>query len=129
MVLAISGLIFNHWLELFKGFVGAKFAKPGLWISPAVWVPFKNLLSPGFFDLFPCRAWGQVQFRAAAPNQLSLARQVQYDRGAFRRNHALGGPLTFFGCALLQAPSFPLLLLLSEDPSDMFRLDAVPRLL
>ena len=129
MSVGVLGLILNHWFELFKGFVGAKFSKPGFWISSAVWVPFENLLSPAFFDLFPCRAWGQVQFCAAAPNQLSLTRQVQYDRCSFRRNHALGGPLPLLGCALLQAPSFPLLLLLFEDPSDIFRLDAVPRLL
>lgn len=129
MVFAILGLIFNHWFELFKGFVGAKFTKPGIWISTAVWVPFENLLSPGFFDFFPSGARGQVQFRAAAPNQLPLTRQVQYDRCAFRGNHALGGPLTLLGCALLQPPSFPLMLLLSEDPSDILRLDAVSRLL
>ncbi len=129
MLGSILSLIFNHWLQLFKGFVGAKFSKPGIWISPAVWVPLENLFSPGFFDLFPCGARGQVQFSAAAPNQLSLTRQVQYDRCTFRRDHALGWPLTFLGCALLQAPGFPLLLLLSEDPFDSLRFDAGPRLL
>lgn len=129
MLVSILSLIFNHWFELLKRFVRAKFSKPSIWISSAVWVPFENLLSPGFFDLFPCGTRGQVQFRAAAPNQLSLTRQVEYDRCAFRRNHPLSVNLTFLGCALLQAPSFPLLLLLSEDSADIFLLDSVPRLL
>jgi len=129
MLVSILGLIFNHWFELLKRFVRAKFSKPGIWVSPAVWVPFKNLLSPGFFDLFPCGARGQVQFRAAAPNQLPLTRQVEYYRCTFRRNQALSIQMTFLGCALLQAPCFPLLLLLPEDPADIFLLNSVPRLL